>query len=51
MKKLLVCLICLMLLCMTVMAEEGLRLAGHYFKHWMKLTDNVDVFVSDECWK
>lgn len=32
----------------AAVTEEGRRLAGHYFKHWMRLTDDADVFISKE---
>lgn len=34
-------------ICLMSVTEEGRRLAGHYFRHWMRLTDDVDVFVSE----
>ena len=35
-------------ICLMSVTEEGRRLAGHYFRHWMRLTDDVDVFISKE---
>lgn len=34
-------------ICLMSVTEEGRRLAGHCFRHWMRLTDGVDVFVSE----
>ena len=36
-------------LCLMTVTREGRKLAGYCFRHWKKLTDDVDVFVSEEC--